>query len=119
MKILTAAEMKEVDRLTTEREGVPSLMLMEAAGRSVAEFIHERFPALGRRKIVVLCGKGNNGGDGLVAARHLQIAGAKPVVFLASEPGELKGDAATSLRNWRNINVSENLTVVRSSADWT
>ncbi|MGH9733225.1 MAG: NAD(P)H-hydrate epimerase, partial [Candidatus Acidiferrales bacterium] len=64
MKILTAAEMREVDRLTSERYGVPSLTLMENAGRSVAEFIRDRFAPLERRRVVVLCGKGNNGGDG-------------------------------------------------------
>ncbi len=73
MKVLTAAEMREVDRLTSERHGIPSLQLMEAAGRRVAEacreIVHgsERHP----RTICVLCGKGNNGGDGLVVARHL------------------------------------------------
>ena len=69
MKILTAAEMREVDRLTTKRYGVPSLTLMENAGKSVADFIASRFPDFKRRPIVVLCGKGNNGGDGFVAAR--------------------------------------------------
>ena len=64
MKILTAAEMREVDRLTTKRYGVPSLSLMENAGKSVADFIASRFPDFKRRPIVVLCGKGNNGGDG-------------------------------------------------------
>ena len=67
MKILTAAEMREVDRLTTARYRVPSLILMENAGKSVAEFIQSRFPNFTRRHILVLCGKGNNGGDGFVA----------------------------------------------------
>jgi ADP-dependent NAD(P)H-hydrate dehydratase / NAD(P)H-hydrate epimerase len=97
MKILTAAEMREVDRLTTERYGIPSLTLMENAGRSVAEFIHGRFPHLERRRIVVLCGKGNNGGDGFVVARHLQKMGAKPAVFLLAKPREIKGEAAKNL----------------------
>ena len=69
MKILTAAEMREVDRLTTERYGVSGSALMENAGRSVAEFIETRFRGLEARRIVVLCGKGNNGGDGFVVAR--------------------------------------------------
>jgi hydroxyethylthiazole kinase-like uncharacterized protein yjeF len=78
MKILTAAEMREVDRLTTVRHHIPSLTLMENAGKSVAEFIASRFPDFARRQLVVLCGKGNNGGDGFVAARHLREMGAKP-----------------------------------------
>ena len=69
MKILTADEMRTADRVTTERFGISSLELMEHAGRAVARFILRELPHC--RHIVVLCGKGNNGGDGLVAARHL------------------------------------------------
>jgi ADP-dependent NAD(P)H-hydrate dehydratase / NAD(P)H-hydrate epimerase len=102
MKVLTAAEMREVDRLTSERHGIPSLQLMEAAGRRVAEacreIVHgsERHP----RTISVLCGKGNNGGDGLVVARHLQVANAVVRVYLFAKPEELHGDAATNLQRW-------------------
>jgi hydroxyethylthiazole kinase-like uncharacterized protein yjeF len=102
MKVLTAAEMREVDRLTSERHGVPSLQLMEGAGRHVAEscrqIIHgtERHP----RKISVLCGKGNNGGDGLVVARHLQVAKAVVKVFLFAKPEDIHGDAAINLQRW-------------------
>jgi NAD(P)H-hydrate epimerase len=101
MKILTAAETREVDRLTTERHGVPSFTLMENAGRSVAEFIRDRFPSFARRKIFVLCGKGNNGGDGFVAARHLLQMGAKPAVYLFADAREVKGEAAANLNHWR------------------
>jgi hydroxyethylthiazole kinase-like uncharacterized protein yjeF len=101
MKILTAAEMNSVDRLTTERYRVPSLTLMENAGASVVNFMHERFPDLARRRIVVLCGKGNNGGDGFVVARQLLKLGAKPVVYLFADPGEIKGDAAINLKRWK------------------
>jgi ADP-dependent NAD(P)H-hydrate dehydratase / NAD(P)H-hydrate epimerase len=97
MKILTAAEMREVDRLSTERYGIPSLALMENAGRSVAGFIRGQFPHFERRRIVVLCGKGNNGGDGFVIARHLRTMGAKPVVLLAATAGEIKNEAAKNL----------------------
>ncbi len=100
MKILTTAEMKEVDRLTTERYGVPGLTLMENAGESVAEFIQERFANLERREIVVLCGKGNNGGDGFVVARQLLGMGAKPKVYLFADPGEMRGEAGVSLGRW-------------------
>ncbi len=101
MKILTAAEMREVDRLTTARYRVPGLTLMENAGKSVAEFIQRRFPNFTRRHIVVLCGKGNNGGDGFVAARHLRKMGAKPEVHLFGDPREVKGDAAANLKRWK------------------
>jgi hydroxyethylthiazole kinase-like uncharacterized protein yjeF len=102
MKVLTAAEMREVDRLTSERYGIPSLQLMETAGRRVAEacrdIVHtsERHP----RKISVLCGKGNNGGDGLVVARYLQAANAIVKVYLFAKTEELHGDAATNLHRW-------------------
>ena len=101
MKILTATEMKEVDRLTTARYRVPGLTLMENAGCSVAEFIRSRFPDLERRRIVVLCGKGNNGGDGFVVARHLKKMGAKPVVYLIGDPRQVKGDPAKNLKRWK------------------
>jgi NAD(P)H-hydrate epimerase len=101
MKILTAEEMREVDRLTTARYRVPGLTLMENAGKSVAEFIQARFPNFTRRPIVVLCGKGNNGGDGFVAARHLRKIGAKPEVRFFGDPREAKGDAATNLKRWK------------------
>ncbi|MGC2422497.1 MAG: NAD(P)H-hydrate dehydratase [Candidatus Acidiferrales bacterium] len=100
MKALTAAEMREVDRLTTERYGIAGLTLMENAGTSVAQFIEQHFPRLERRRIVVLCGKGNNGGDGLVAARHLLGMGAKPAVYLFADPGEMQGEAGVSLGRW-------------------
>jgi hydroxyethylthiazole kinase-like uncharacterized protein yjeF len=116
MKILTADEMREVDRLTTERYGIPSLTLMENAGRSVSEFIGSRFPHLERRKIVVLCGKGNNGGDGFVAARHLREKGATVSAYLFADPGDVKGDAAANLDRWRLI-VGE-LHVVRGAEEW-
>jgi hydroxyethylthiazole kinase-like uncharacterized protein yjeF len=98
MKILTAAEMREVDRRTIEA-GIPGIVLMENAGHRVMEFLAERFAPLGEQRIVVLCGKGNNGGDGLVIARqlHTRFAPASLHVVLLAEPEELKGDAAANL----------------------
>ena len=68
MKIVTAAEMREIDRRTVEELGIPALTLMENAGAAVADFCLGQYPAAVR--IGVICGKGNNGGDGLVAARN-------------------------------------------------
>ncbi len=98
MKILTAAEMREVDRRTIEA-GIPGIVLMENAGHRVVEFLAGRFAPLGEQRIVVLCGKGNNGGDGLVIARqlHTRFRAASLHVVLLAEPGELKGDAAANL----------------------
>ena len=90
MKIVTAAEMREIDRVTSEKYGVPSLTLMENAGAAVAE--HVRASSDG--KVIVLCGKGNNGGDGFVAARLLHEKKTPVQVVLLADPAELKGDAA-------------------------
>jgi NAD(P)H-hydrate epimerase len=99
MKVLTAAQMREVDRRTSEM-GIPGIVLMENAGHRVVEFLAERFAPLPAQRIVVLCGKGNNGGDGLVVARQLHTRfhpQALHVVLLAA-PEELKGDAAANYR---------------------
>src|SRR2546426_8004364 len=99
MKALTAAEIREVDRLTTERYGIPSLQLMEAAGKNVADAVLREFPSGLPRRVTILCGKGNNGGDGLVAARHLKAAGVYPRVCLFSHPREMRGDRKSTRLN--------------------
>jgi NAD(P)H-hydrate epimerase len=96
MKILTAVQMQRIDRLTTERYGVPSLNLMENAGCGVVEFMEEHCAPLSGHKIAIICGKGNNGGDGMVVARLLRARGLRPQVILLADPGALKGDAAVN-----------------------
>ena len=91
MEILTSAEMGAADRRTAEEFGVPLEMLMENAGAAVAGFCLRRYSAAER--VVVLCGKGNNGGDGLVAARGLAAAGVAVAVVLLGREDEVKGDA--------------------------
>jgi ADP-dependent NAD(P)H-hydrate dehydratase / NAD(P)H-hydrate epimerase len=119
MKALTAAEMREVDRLTTERFGVPSHQLMEAAGKSVAEVFLEQY---GHRnadppgRIVVLCGKGNNGGDGFVVARYLKEEAEQVDVYLFAKPEELRGDAAKNFERWREQGGS--VTLLQNEPDW-
>jgi hydroxyethylthiazole kinase-like uncharacterized protein yjeF len=105
MKVLTAAEMRDVDRLTTERLGIPSLQLMETAGRSVAEAFREISEGAGirPRRICVLCGKGNNGGDGFVVARHLHGTDRQVRVYLFARPDQLRGDAAANLHRWQEL----------------
>lgn len=105
MKILTAAEMREVDRLSTERAGVSSLTLMENAGKSVAEQIVARCKNFVDIPIFVYCGKGNNGGDGFVVARHLQKLGATVSVLLFAKSADLKGDAAKNFKRLKNVEV--------------
>jgi ADP-dependent NAD(P)H-hydrate dehydratase / NAD(P)H-hydrate epimerase len=110
MKIVTAAEMREIDRATSERFGVPSLTLMENAGAAISAHALERYG--NARTIAVLCGKGNNGGDGFVAARHLHEKGKHVQVVVLTDPAELKGDAATM---FGKLPVSA--TIVRSTED--
>ncbi len=99
MKILTAAEMREVDRLTMEA-GIPGIVLMENAGLRVVEFLEEKFAPLDRHHVVILCGKGNNGGDGLVVARQLftRFRPRRLDVVLLADPTQMQGDAAANLR---------------------
>ncbi|MBL8178843.1 MAG: NAD(P)H-hydrate dehydratase [Bryobacterales bacterium] len=99
MKVLTAAQMRSVDGMTIER-GIPGLILMENAAHRVVEYMASRFAPLREQRIVVFCGKGNNGGDGLAIARQLHTRfGPRALdVLLTSEPAELQGDAAANLR---------------------
>lgn len=92
MKIVTTAEMRAIDKATSERFGVPSLKLMENAGAAVAE--HVLTHHADAQRVVVFCGKGNNGGDGFVAARRLYQMGKNVQLILLADPAELKGDAA-------------------------
>jgi NAD(P)H-hydrate epimerase len=99
MKVLTAAQMREVDRRTIEM-GMPGIVLMENAGSRVVEFLAQTFAPLESQRIVILCGKGNNGGDGMVVARQLYIRfhPRELHVVLLADPAEMKGDAAANFR---------------------
>ncbi|MCC6749565.1 MAG: NAD(P)H-hydrate dehydratase [Deltaproteobacteria bacterium] len=97
MRVCTAAQMRELDRRTIEEYGVPSLVLMECAGRGVADLIRRERGASGQR-VVVLCGAGNNGGDGFVAARHLASAGAQVTTYLVGSADGLTPDARVNLQ---------------------
>src|ERR1035437_6363937 len=98
MQVLSAAEMQECDRATTERFGIPSLELMRNASTAVAAFVRMQFPRA--RRITVLCGRGNNGGDGMMAARLLAASGLEVTTLLLGTPDGLTGDAATA---WREL----------------
>jgi NAD(P)H-hydrate epimerase len=92
MRIVSTEEMRAIDRATSERFGVPALTLMENAGTAVADYVLSNYVAA--RRVVIFCGKGNNGGDGFVAARRLQESGKKVQVILLADPADLHGDAA-------------------------
>jgi len=96
MKIVSAEEMRAIDRLTSERFGVPSLTLMENAGSAVTDHVLSQYGSA--QRIVVFCGKGNNGGDGFVAARQLHERGKNVRVIVLADPADLRGDAAAMYR---------------------
>ncbi len=98
MRILSAAEMQACDRETTERFGVPSINLMRSAAGAVATVAREQFPRA--RRVTVLCGRGNNGGDGMMAARLLAREGLRVTTILLGKPDALEGDAAIA---WREL----------------
>jgi hydroxyethylthiazole kinase-like uncharacterized protein yjeF len=101
MKLLTAAEMREVDRITIER-GIPAIVLMENAGHRVVEYLERRYSPLREQRIVILCGRGNNGGDGLVIARQLRtrFEPRSLDVVLAGAASDLHDEAAANCRMW-------------------
>jgi NAD(P)H-hydrate epimerase len=97
MRILTAAQMREADRFTIEEIGVPSLVLMENAGRQVVAAIEAGFAERLAGRVAVICGRGNNGGDGFVVARTLLQRGVDSAVFVIGSLGEVRGDARVNL----------------------
>src|SRR6266852_2378462 len=116
MKALTAAEMREVDRLTTERFGIPSLQLMENAGRKAADAVWRFVAGRDHVRVCVLCGRGNNGGGGFVVARHLKEAKVATRVILFGKREEVRGDAAVNLSRW--LESGESVETITSDADW-
>jgi hydroxyethylthiazole kinase-like uncharacterized protein yjeF len=97
MRVLNAAQMRESDRRTIEEIGIPSLVLMENAGRQVVAAMEATHADLLERRVGVLCGRGNNGGDGFVVARTLLQRGTDVSVFLLGRVADVKGDARTNL----------------------
>ena len=112
MKVVTADEMREIDRQTIQEIGIPGIVLMENAGSAVVRTIRRDFP--GCKNIGIFVGKGNNGGDGLVVARQLALAGristqsmgTRVQIFLVSPPDRFTGDALTNLQIAQNLNLS-------------
>lgn len=94
--ILTRDQIREVDRLAIEELGIPGVVLMENAGRAAAEQIRYRVRCKQGNQAVIFCGPGNNGGDGLVIARHLTNHGIATVLYLAGDPTRLSPDCATN-----------------------
>jgi NAD(P)H-hydrate epimerase len=119
---LTRNQMRDLDRRAIEEFGVPGIVLMENAGRGAAELLL-RLGASG--PVHIVCGKGNNGGDGFVIARHLDLRGIPTVIHLCSDPTSLSGDAATNYQiavksrlHIQVFTVIEALAKQLAEADW-
>src|SRR5437867_13345387 len=101
MELVTATEMRALDRAAIEERKIPSLRLMENAGKAVVLEMQRQFGPLRGKTVTVVSGKGQNGGDGFVVARMLRARGCRAHVVLLTPPSALAGDAATTLRNYK------------------
>jgi NAD(P)H-hydrate epimerase len=106
MLVASARQMRSIDRRTMDQLGVSGLFLMENAGRGVASVFRKRFPGLGGKRIAIICGKGNNGGDGFVVARYLIDSGAWIDVALLGSCADLRGDAQVNMERWKALGRS-------------
>lgn len=105
MHLVTAAEMREMDRLTMESFGLPGRVLMENAGRGAARVLMDACPDIREKSVAVVAGRGNNGGDGFVVARYLAGAGVKTAVYLLSEKDRLTGDALANFQLLSSLDI--------------
>lgn len=108
--------MRELDRLATEVHGIPGVVLMENAGAQVARILWQEYADLQAHRVAVLCGRGNNGGDGFVIARYLHNRGVAVSVFIIGEPHGLRGDAGTHLDMLRRAGVDPEVVPTAESA---
>src|SRR5512145_647604 len=97
MRVLNTEQMREADRRTIEDIGIPSVVLMENAGRQAVAAMEAAFDDLATSRVGVICGRGSNGGDGFVVARTLIQRGVQVSVFLLGSVAEVRGDARTNL----------------------
>ena len=106
LNVVTAKQMRAIDRWAIEEIGIPGIVLMENAGTTIVRRLAEIIPDLSSKKIIIFCGKGNNGGDGFVMARHLSNLGVNVTVLLAALKTELNGDAKTNALSAKNLGIS-------------
>ena len=116
MRVLNTRQMREADRVTIDEIGTPSLVLMENAGRHVAEAMTSIFDELAARRVTVLCGRGNNGGDGLVVARALCQEGVAVEVFLFGSAADVSGDVRANLDALSKVGLT--VSEVTDTASW-
>jgi len=106
LTVVTAKQMQAIDRHTIDKLGIPGAVLMENAGGAIVRRLQEILTDLPAKKIIIFCGKGNNGGDGFVIARQLFQLGANITVLLACKLSDLKGDAKTNALSVQNLKIS-------------
>ena len=116
MRVLNTRQMREADRRTIEDVGIASLVLMENAGREVVAVLDSSFEHLDDMRVSILCGRGNNGGDGFVIARLLFERGVDVGVYLLGQSAEVKGDARANLTVLRNLGLD--VVDVGNAAAW-
>jgi ADP-dependent NAD(P)H-hydrate dehydratase / NAD(P)H-hydrate epimerase len=116
MRVLNAAQMREADRRTIDEIGIPSIVLMENAGRQVAAALAEAFGPLDGASVAVLAGRGNNGGDGFVVARVLAGRGVEVAVYLIGPVADVRGDARVNLDVLGRLGLP--VTVVATVPEW-
>ncbi len=97
LKVATSQQMQNLDRRAIHDCGIPGIVLMENAGRGAARVMSSHFPSLSSTRVAILCGRGNNGGDGFVIARCLIAGGTQVKAYLLSQKNQVKGDAKTNL----------------------
>ncbi|MFH1683279.1 MAG: NAD(P)H-hydrate epimerase [Candidatus Margulisiibacteriota bacterium] len=107
MRSISVAQAQAFDRFAQEKLGIPSLILMENAGRGVAEEAVKLVSRLVGSRVAIVCGVGNNGGDGLVAARHLLNAGVKVQVFIVGKLSKLKADPKTNYHILKKMGIAK------------
>ena len=105
MILVTANEIQAMDRLTIEDFGIPGMVLMENAGRGATRFLLQQFPDIENKKVAVIAGRGNNGGDGFVIARYLKQKGIQVQVYLLAVRDRVQGDALANLKLLKPLEV--------------
>jgi len=116
MRILNTQQMREADRQTIDDVGIPSIVLMENAGRQAVAAMEAAFEDLATSKVAVLCGRGNNGGDGFVVARTLAQRGIEATVFLLGSVGDVRGDARTNLEILGHVGLT--VVEITTAQEW-
>jgi ADP-dependent NAD(P)H-hydrate dehydratase / NAD(P)H-hydrate epimerase len=116
MRVLNSDQMREADRRTIDEIGIPSIVLMENAGRQAVAAMEAAFEDLSTSRVAVLCGRGSNGGDGFVIARTLVQRGVDTVVFLMGSVSDVKGDARTNLEILGHIGLT--VVEVTTAQEW-